>query len=210
MPNRILRADILMSERVNRLSPEAENFYRRLMSVVDDYGRYHGHMTLLRSQCFPLRIDSVKEKTLEKWVKECEAAGCLRIYVGSDGKNYVEIINFGQQKRALKSKFPDPDPDAADPVMLDIEEKPKEKPKKEEPPKPDVQKMNDEEYLAYLCSEAEFKDIDVRDEAQKCRTWCAKNGATFGRNRLRNWLRRAEPAMSIAKKRSGPPMEVVR
>ena len=36
MPNRILREGILTSERVNALSWEAEVFYRRLMSAVDE------------------------------------------------------------------------------------------------------------------------------------------------------------------------------
>ena len=45
MPNRILRDGILMSPRVNVLSSEAELFYRRLMSVVDDYGRFSAHPT---------------------------------------------------------------------------------------------------------------------------------------------------------------------
>ena len=43
MPNRILRDTILRSERVARLSPTAELFYRRLMSVADDYGRYYAN-----------------------------------------------------------------------------------------------------------------------------------------------------------------------
>ena len=51
MPNRILREGILSSERVDALSEGAEILYRRLMSVVDDYGRYFAHPTLIRSAC---------------------------------------------------------------------------------------------------------------------------------------------------------------
>jgi hypothetical protein len=39
MPSRLLREGILDSEAVNALSFAAEVFYRRLMSVVDDFGR---------------------------------------------------------------------------------------------------------------------------------------------------------------------------
>ncbi len=39
MPNRIIREGILTSEAVNSLSWEAEVFFRRLLSVVDDFGR---------------------------------------------------------------------------------------------------------------------------------------------------------------------------
>ena len=54
MPNMILREGILTSERVNSLTTEEEIFYRRLISVVDDYGRYYAKPELLRSACFPL------------------------------------------------------------------------------------------------------------------------------------------------------------
>src|SRR3990167_11311858 len=57
MPNRILREGILSSERINTLSVHAELFYRRLLSVVDDYGRFFAHPALLRSACYPLRVD---------------------------------------------------------------------------------------------------------------------------------------------------------
>ena len=38
MPSRVIRDGILESESVNALSWEAELFFRRLMSVVDDFG----------------------------------------------------------------------------------------------------------------------------------------------------------------------------
>ncbi len=40
MPNRVIREGILNSQRVNKLTEPAELFYRRLMSVVDDFGRF--------------------------------------------------------------------------------------------------------------------------------------------------------------------------
>jgi hypothetical protein len=43
MPNRELREGILTSERINALTFPAEVFYRRLMSVVDDFGRCPAH-----------------------------------------------------------------------------------------------------------------------------------------------------------------------
>ena len=48
MPNRILREGILTSERIERLDWAEEVFYRRVMSVVDDYGRYYARPALLR------------------------------------------------------------------------------------------------------------------------------------------------------------------
>lgn len=107
MPNRILRDGILSSEGVCSLSWSAEVFYRRLMSVADDHGRFHGIPTLIRSACYPLQIDKVSDSDIEKWLTACVTAALVRVYPASDGKRYVQIVKFGQQVRS-KSKFPDP------------------------------------------------------------------------------------------------------
>ena len=108
MPNRIVRDGILTSQRVNLLSSEAELFYRRLMSVVDDFGRYHANPTLLRAACYPLKIDSVTDKDVEKWLSDCTTARLIIIYTIA-GKHCIELLDFRQQVRAKKSKFPAPD-----------------------------------------------------------------------------------------------------
>ena len=107
MPTRIIREGILTSEPINSLSTEAELFYRRLMSVADDYGRYYSHPGLLRAACYPLRLESVSEKDVKRMLSECEAAGTLFLY--HTGK-YLQIAKFKQQTRAA-SKFPQPSND---------------------------------------------------------------------------------------------------
>lgn len=107
MPSRILREGILTSDRVNSLTPPAEVFYRRLMSVVDDYGRFDGRTGLLRVSCYPLRVDTVREADISRWIAECVKAGVIALYA-VDGKAYLEMQDFKQQVRA-KSKYPDPD-----------------------------------------------------------------------------------------------------
>jgi hypothetical protein len=107
MPNRILREGILTSEAVSSLSWAAEVYYRRLMSVVDDYGRFHALPKLVRAACYPLHIDKVSDLDIDTWTAECVAAGLVRVYPAADGKRYLEIVKFGQQLRA-KSKFPQP------------------------------------------------------------------------------------------------------
>jgi len=109
MPNRILRDGILQSEMVASLSWAHEVFYRRLMSVVDDYGRFHASPKLLRSACYPLQIDKVSDADIGKWLSGCETAGLVSVYPAQDGKRYVQIHKFGQQQRS-RSKFPDPIP----------------------------------------------------------------------------------------------------
>ncbi len=108
MPNRILRDGIIESERVNQLSPGAELFYRRLMSKADDFGRFHANLNLLLAACYPLQLDRVSLTNVREWLTECgESPSLVREY-SVDGKNYIEINNFGQRTRSVQSKFPDP------------------------------------------------------------------------------------------------------
>ena len=108
MPSRVIRDGILESVPVNSLSWEAELFYRHLMSVVDDFGRYNALPTLLRSRCYPLQFERVKDAQVSKWIKECAQAGLLLPYK-VDGKPYLEVQNFNQRTRQMHSKFPSPD-----------------------------------------------------------------------------------------------------
>lgn len=103
MPTRIIRDGILTSERINALSPGAELFYRRLMSVADDHGRYSANLTLLKSYCYPLKPD-IKESAIKAWLAECQDAGVIALYM-ADSKSYLEIQEFGQRVNG-KSKFP--------------------------------------------------------------------------------------------------------
>jgi hypothetical protein len=106
MPNRIIRDGILTSMKVNQIDWPEEVFYRRLMSVVDDYGRFHGEYELLRSYLYPLKVDRVRVADISRWIAACETAGLIVYYKAGDGKNYIEITNFKQQVRAKESKFP--------------------------------------------------------------------------------------------------------
>lgn len=108
MPTRILREGILTSPRVIQLSWPAEVFYRRLMSVVDDFGRYHAHLTLLRAACYPhpSQLEKVSDSDVGKWIGECRKAALVRVYEVASVQ-YLEMLDFRQQQRG-KSKFPEP------------------------------------------------------------------------------------------------------
>lgn len=109
MPNRILREGILTSPRVAKLGGWAEEvFYRRLHSVVDDFGRYYADNGMLRAACYPRQLSKVSDSDIGKWLSACETAALVRVYPAPDGERYLEVLSFGQQVRAKKSKFPDP------------------------------------------------------------------------------------------------------
>lgn len=111
MPNRIVRETILTSDRVETLDAGAEVFYRRLLSKVDDYGRFDARPAILRASLYPLRLDRVREADCTRWMAACQMAGLLVLYTHAD-KPYLEVANTGWQARS-PSKFPDPSEAAA-------------------------------------------------------------------------------------------------
>jgi hypothetical protein len=106
VPNRILREDILTSEAVNALSPEAELFYRRLMSVVDDFGRIEAHPQILLTKCYPFQLDRISALQVRSWLAESALEDRLITLYEVDGKNYLQINKFGQRERYSKCPSP--------------------------------------------------------------------------------------------------------
>ena len=107
MSSRMIREGILSSERIDKLTESGEIFYRRLLSVVDDFGRYHAKPALLRAHLYPLRLDRMPESTIASLLAECAAAGLIQVYE-DEGKAVLQVHKFDQQIRIKRSKFPAP------------------------------------------------------------------------------------------------------
>jgi hypothetical protein len=110
----MLREGIIESEAVNSLTAASEIFYRRLMSIVDDYGRFEARPQLLRSRLFGFQLDRWSEKDITAALSECENArmedGSPLVTVYSVGsKTYLQINNFRQRTRLMMSKYPAPE-----------------------------------------------------------------------------------------------------
>jgi hypothetical protein len=104
MPSRVLRETILTSDAVDQLDFAAEVFYRRLMSVVDDFGRFDGRLSIIKAACYPLRLEKIREADISRWIAMCEKAGLLALYQ-VNSKPYVELFKLGKP-RAEESKYP--------------------------------------------------------------------------------------------------------
>lgn len=104
MPNRVLR-DWTTSESIDKLSLGAEVFFTRLIMKADDYGNYTANHKLLRSALFPLRDHN--QAQVEVWIDECVEAGIVMRYE-IDGKQFINIPNFGQRMRQMRNTFPPP------------------------------------------------------------------------------------------------------
>lgn len=150
LPNRLVRDGILTSARINVLSAHEEVFYRRLLSVVDDYGRYFALPGLLIAACYPLRIKTVTERGIETLLTALNTAGLIVLYEVK-GSRYLQVLDFRQQIRAKKSKFPDRDgeavitaPTSAAPQGNPSQERKRTLPPEWQPAEKTVQRLADE------------------------------------------------------------------
>ena len=109
MPNRIIKESIVTSDNLNELTPEEEVFFYRLMVVCDDYGRMDARPQIVLAKCFPLKTHIIKIEKIVKWMDALRCHNLLKIYE-VDGKQYLYMTTWDkhQQKRAKKSKYPEP------------------------------------------------------------------------------------------------------
>lgn len=105
MNDRLIRGGIIDSERVNSLSWAAECFYRRLQSLVDDYGNYDGREAIIRTNAFKLKLNQVSESDVLSWLQVCEKAELISFYQ-VEGKDYLHLKDFRQKKRWMKRHYP--------------------------------------------------------------------------------------------------------
>lgn len=106
MPTRLLRENILTSDRVDKLSAEAEVFYRRLMSKVDDHGLFDARPAVLRAALYPLRLELTTVNNCEQLLTECVNADLIQLYQ-VDGKPYLKMLDTKWKIRS-EPKFPAP------------------------------------------------------------------------------------------------------
>ncbi len=107
MPNRYIREGAITSRSVNALSWQAEVFWRRVLNLADDFGRYYGDPQILRSYVFPLQTSKVSEADVARLLIECEQSGVIILYAVG-GSRYLFLNKWHERIRAKKSKFPGP------------------------------------------------------------------------------------------------------
>lgn len=71
---------------------------------ADDFGNYTANIKLLKAALFPLKDYS--DALIDEWIRECVEAKIVLKYT-IEGKDYINIPNFGQRLRAMKSQYPD-------------------------------------------------------------------------------------------------------
>jgi len=110
MPNRIIKESICTSDNLNTLSLEAEVFFYRLIVNCDDYGRMDARPIILRTRCFPLRVDKMTDNRIANLLQELVDAKLIAVY-DVQGERFLQMKTWEkhQQVRARRSKYPDPD-----------------------------------------------------------------------------------------------------
>ena len=120
MPNRILRDGINDSRSVCALSDSGEIFYRRLMSLVDDYGRYDADPEVLRGKLFCRMLDRWPLERVQEALSEVSAGESPLVSVYQNNK-FLQINNFKQAVRSKQSKWPAPDEHLRSTCVADAE-----------------------------------------------------------------------------------------
>lgn len=114
MPTRMVREGIIDSRAVNSLSDSGEILYRRLMSIVDDFGRYEADPEVLRMKLFWRQLGRwtmgrVQEAIGEVSRTQTDSGHFLITLYTFNGKRYLQLNNFDQRLRAKNSRCPAPD-----------------------------------------------------------------------------------------------------
>ena len=109
MPNRIIKESVCTSDSIDKLSWFEEVLFYRLIVNCDDYGRFDGRPSIIKSRLFPLK-ETLTTKTVSGAIKKLEIAGLVTLYA-FEGRPYLYLPTWDhhQNVRAKKSKFPAPE-----------------------------------------------------------------------------------------------------
>jgi hypothetical protein len=196
MPDRMVREAARFSTRLEKISPQAELMFWRLITVPDDYGIYYADPAQLRAAIWPTNPRNIRTTEVARWRDELAAAGIIAAFE-VEGVRYIELLRFGQADKLKhpRRRHPAPPSTADDPAQLKmaLDEPPVPKPKRREEkgesgarrhtPTPESQEV----WLARLRDQHPHLDIDAQ-----LRAWlkyCQKQGKQGDRNHFeKHWL----------------------
>lgn len=113
MPQRFLRPGITNSDRWNKVSFKAQSLFIRLLTIVDDFGRFDGRPAVICAQCFAVWNemnpgDTITSKEVSTLCEELFEAKLAEFYI-SDDKQVMQLVQWQERARSEKSKWPDRD-----------------------------------------------------------------------------------------------------
>lgn len=93
----LVRHGIVNSRRVCRLPIAVQLFFRNLLHTCDGAGRFLADADELRIALYQHALDRVSRSHVASWMAQCHTADLVKLYTGSDGRGYGEVLNYGQR-----------------------------------------------------------------------------------------------------------------
>ena len=108
MPNRIIKESICLSEQVDSLTWFEEVVFYRLIVNCDDFGRFDGRMSVIKSRLFALK-ENLTHKQISEAINKLASIGLVALYE-YEGKPFLYLPTWEEHQnvRAKKSKYPEP------------------------------------------------------------------------------------------------------
>jgi len=99
VPNRILKESTLTSPNLNRCSIPAQDLYKRLLCLVDDYGCCEANVEIIKGRAYSM-VKGVSIKSIAKWRDELVKNRLIRIWENEERQYLV----FTSAEKNLFSK----------------------------------------------------------------------------------------------------------
>ena len=88
MPNRILKETTLTSPNLNRCTIPAQDLYKRILLLVDDYGCSEGNIEILYGKAYCMCMDKVRVGDVKNWRSELVENELIKIWQDM-GREYL-------------------------------------------------------------------------------------------------------------------------
>ncbi len=125
MPQRFLRPGIRNSSLWNSVSFEAQSLYIRIITLVDDYGRYDGRTSVLWGECFAVWNEQNPKRAITLKAADdmlAELARELISVYSAEGKRVLQVNQWSERVRdGSKEKWPkNPHPQESAGIRSDL------------------------------------------------------------------------------------------
>lgn len=118
MPNRILKDSINDSKGLSRVSPFAQDLYKRIITYADDYGRFNADLEIMRARLYAREFDSISLEVLLDAIVDLVGENKITIYTTSArrGEFYGYFPNWKCHNRIrnTRAKYPEPESEVND------------------------------------------------------------------------------------------------
>jgi hypothetical protein len=111
MSSRILSDSILTSETLDKLCPEQECLWYRILVSADDYGCMDARPIVVLARCYPLRIGKIQPEQIAEWLQNLAQVGLITLYQ-VEGKDYLRIAKWEEHQRIRTKRHKCPLPAA--------------------------------------------------------------------------------------------------